>query len=116
MHLVKHMTLFSRFERARAWEALAHSFFRNVDPEDPLEAFYTGIIFEDFNTGRTYEVLGGNWKAILSSKKRFESRKRRQMACGQSLNDKSKNAIGRTTLRNRCSLDSHLDLRHCVRE
>ena len=31
--LVKHMTLWSRFKRARAWEALQHSFF-HVDPED----------------------------------------------------------------------------------
>ncbi|CAE8622992.1 unnamed protein product [Polarella glacialis] len=31
--LVKHMTLWSRFKRARAWEALEHSFFQ-VDPDD----------------------------------------------------------------------------------
>lgn len=31
--LVKHMTLWSRFKRARAWEALQHSFF-TVDPKD----------------------------------------------------------------------------------
>ncbi|CAK0815523.1 unnamed protein product [Prorocentrum cordatum] len=31
--LVKHMTLWSRFRRCRAWEALQHSFF-SVDPED----------------------------------------------------------------------------------
>eukprot|EP00933_Yihiella_yeosuensis_P042560 TRINITY_DN3718_c0_g1_i1.p1 TRINITY_DN3718_c0_g1~~TRINITY_DN3718_c0_g1_i1.p1 ORF type:complete len:580 (+),score=53.97 TRINITY_DN3718_c0_g1_i1:131-1870(+) len=33
--LVKQMTLWSRFQRARAWEALQHSFF-NVDPADTL--------------------------------------------------------------------------------
>ena len=31
--LVKHMTLWSRFERPRAWKALEHTFFE-IDPED----------------------------------------------------------------------------------